>query len=241
MSKLACVTTSYILTWGGLIYIFVTKAIMILRVAVMFNHPKRTMYILSFLYLLVVIEQFVMDFLWMGPHSGLTLSTVTLVDDTICSIQLGRSVMFPIYGGIPGGLFDLLILALSLYRFAVHAIETRKMLGRTRVNVYMRLLFEHSVMYFVLSLAGTGLADGAVGASSMVYFTVAIVYGSTVPYVLFPRLVLSFKGHRSESGGLYVGGDPPQRSHPQSHSASSGGPRGEEYQLKDVISPGRLP
>ncbi|KIJ14061.1 hypothetical protein PAXINDRAFT_13178 [Paxillus involutus ATCC 200175] len=216
---------------------------MILRVAVMFNHPKRTMYILSFLYLLVVIEQFVMDFLWMGPHSGLTLSTVTLVDDTICSIQLGRSVMFPIYGGIPGGLFDLLILALSLYRFAVHAIETKKMLGRTRVNVYMRLLFEHSVMYFVLysSLAGTGLADGAVGASSMVYFTVAIVYGSTVPYVLFPRLVLSFKGHRSESGGLYVGGDPPQRSHPQSHSASSGGPRGEEYQLKDVISPGRLP
>ncbi|KAF8838965.1 hypothetical protein BDN67DRAFT_1012678 [Paxillus ammoniavirescens] len=196
----------HILTWGGLIYILVTKAIMILRVAVMFNHPKRTTYILSFLYLLVVIEQFIMDFLWMGPHSGLIISSVTLVDDTICSIQLGRSVTFPIYGGVPAGLFDLLILALSLYRFAIHAIETRKMLGRARVNVYMRLLFEHSVIYFVLysSLAGTGLADGAVGASSMVYFTVAIVFGSTVPYVLFPRLVLSFKGHRSESGGFRI-------------------------------------
>ncbi|KIK75425.1 hypothetical protein PAXRUDRAFT_48814, partial [Paxillus rubicundulus Ve08.2h10] len=134
--------TFHIFMWGGLIYIFVTKAIMILRVAVMFNHPKRTMYILSFLYFLVVIEQFIMYFLWIGPHTDLIFSTANLADDTICSIQLGRNVMFPIYGGIPVGLFDLLILALSLYRFAVHAVETRKMLGRTKVNVYMRLLFE---------------------------------------------------------------------------------------------------
>ncbi|KIK72290.1 hypothetical protein PAXRUDRAFT_180957, partial [Paxillus rubicundulus Ve08.2h10] len=163
-----------------------------------------------------------------------------LADDTICSIQLGRNVMFPIYGGIPVGLFDLLILALSLYRFAVHAVETRKMLGRTKVNVYMRLLFEHSVLYFVLSLAGAGLGDGTVGAPSKVYITVAIIYCATVPYMLFPRLVLSFKGHRSESGALYVGGDPPQHSHPRSRLASSGDLRSEEYQLRDVISPGRF-
>jgi hypothetical protein len=142
---------------------------MILRVAVMFNHPKRTTYILSFLYLLVVIEAFIIDFLWIGPHSGLiseyastcwcllytdlaphSVSNVTLVDDTLCDFQQARSMMFPVYGGIPGGLFDLLILVLSLYRFAVHSIETKKMLGRTKVNVYMRLLFEHSVLYFVL-------------------------------------------------------------------------------------------
>ncbi|KIJ14057.1 hypothetical protein PAXINDRAFT_13173 [Paxillus involutus ATCC 200175] len=216
---------------------------MILRVAVMFNHPKRTTYILSFLYLLVTIEAFIIDFLWIGPHSGLTISSVTLVDDTLCEVQLGRSMMLPICGGIPGGLFDLLILALSVYRFVVHSIETKKMLGRTKVNVYMRLLFEHSVLYFVLNLADKGLADGMNFSSSTLYVALANLYCSTVPYVLFPRLVLSFKGHRSESSGLYVDSDPPQHSHAKSHahapshshshSVGSGDPSNEEYELID--------
>ncbi|KIK90893.1 hypothetical protein PAXRUDRAFT_658917 [Paxillus rubicundulus Ve08.2h10] len=229
------------LAWGGFIYAMVAKAIMILRVAVMFNDAKRMTYILSLLYSLVAIEAFIVAFLWIGPHSGLIVSTVTLVDDAVCSIQLGRSVMFPVYGGIPGGLFDLLILALSLYRFAVHVIETRKMLGRTKVNVYMRLLFEHSVLYFVLNTVAKGLADGMSFSSSTLYLVLAGLYCSTVPYVLFPRLVLGFKGHRWKSSELYVGSDPLQPSHSHSHSDSpstwSDGPRGEEYGLMDVIPP----
>jgi len=223
----------------------VTKAIMILRVAVMFNHPKRTIYILSFLYLLITIEAFIIDFLWIGPHSGFTISTVTLVDDTLCEDHLGRSLMLPVYGGIPGGLLDLLLLALSLYRFVVHSIETKKRLGRTKVNVYMRLLFEHSVLYFVLNLANKGLAGGINFSSSMLFVALANMYCSAVPYVLFPRLVLSFKGHRSESSGLYVASAPQHpHSHPHSHShsASSGCPRSEEFELIDVNFPaGRLP
>ncbi|KIJ14062.1 hypothetical protein PAXINDRAFT_100393 [Paxillus involutus ATCC 200175] len=232
------------LAWGGFIYAVVTRVIMILRVAVMFNDSKRTTYILSFLYLLVVIEAFIIAFLWIGPHSGLIISTVTLVDDTLCNVQLGQSMMFPVYGGIPGGLFDLLLLALSLYRFAVHAIETRKMLGRTKINVYMRLLFEHSILYFVLNTAARGLADGMSLSSTTSYLMLADLYCSTVPYVLFPRLILSFKGHRSESSSLYVGSDPPRPLDSDSHSHShlppawSGGPRGEEYGLMDVIPPG---
>ncbi|KAF8838970.1 hypothetical protein BDN67DRAFT_970778 [Paxillus ammoniavirescens] len=245
LMRLLRVAMTQFLAWGGFVYVVVTKAIMILRVAVMFNHPKRTTYILSFLYLLVIIEAFIIDFLWIGPHSGLIISTATLVDDTLCEVQLGRSVMLPVYGGIPGGLFDLLILALSLYRFAVHSIETKRMLGRTKVNVYMRLLFEHSVLYFVLNLANKGLADGMQFSSSMVYIALASLYCSTVPYVLFPRLVLSFKGHRSESSGLYIDSDPPQHSHAKAHahsySAASGDPRNEEYELVDVNSPGRVP
>ncbi|KAF8838963.1 hypothetical protein BDN67DRAFT_1012677 [Paxillus ammoniavirescens] len=239
-----CVAMIQFLAWGGFIYALVTKAIMILRVAVMFDDPKRATYILSFLYLLVVIEVFIVDFLWIGPHSGLIISSVTLVDDTICSIQLGRSMMFPIYGGIPGALFDLLIMALSLYRFAVHAIETRKMLGGIKINVYMRLLFEHSVLYFVLNTGARGLADGMSSSSSTLYLALAGLYCSTVPYVLFPRLVLSFKGHRSESSSFYVGSGPPRPldldSHSHSHSPSTwpGSPRGEEYDLMDIIPPG---
>ncbi|KIJ07486.1 hypothetical protein PAXINDRAFT_19328 [Paxillus involutus ATCC 200175] len=240
-----CVGMIQFLVWGGFIYFAVTNAIMIFRVAVMFNHPKRTTYMLSFLYLLVIIEAFIINFLSAGLYSGITISSVTLVDDTLCEIQRGRSIMLAIYGGIPGGLFDLIILALSVYRFAVHSIETKKRLGRTKVNVYMRLLFDHSVLYFVLNLASKALDDGTGFSSSTWYVALANLYGSTVPYVPFPRLVLSFKGHRSESSGLYVA-SPPQHPHPHSHShshsASSGGPRSEEFESIDVNSPaGRLP
>ncbi|KIJ14052.1 hypothetical protein PAXINDRAFT_13168 [Paxillus involutus ATCC 200175] len=147
-----CVAVIRFLGWGGFIYFAVTNAIMVFRVAVMFNHPKRTTYILSFMYLLLVIEAFIIEFLWIGPDSGLIISSFTLVDDTdtLCQIQPSRSIMLPIYGRVPSALFDLLILALSVYCFAVHAIETKKRLGRIKVNVYMRLLFEHSVLYFVL-------------------------------------------------------------------------------------------
>ena len=44
---------------------------MILRVSVMFNQPKRTGCILSFLYSLVTVNTIVFTFLWYGPHSGL--------------------------------------------------------------------------------------------------------------------------------------------------------------------------
>ncbi|KIJ07422.1 hypothetical protein PAXINDRAFT_19384 [Paxillus involutus ATCC 200175] len=235
-----CVGVIQFLVWGVFIYVAVTTAIMILRVAVMFNHPKRTTYILSFLYLLVIIERFIIGFLWLGPHSGLTISSVTLVDDTLCEFQPGRSMMLIVYGGIPESLFDLLILALSVYRFAVHSIETKKRLGRTKVNVYMRLLFEHSVLYFLLNVADQGLSEGTNFSSSMVYLALTSLYFSCVPFMLFPRLVLSFKGHRSHSSGLYVGSAPQQsHSHSHSHSASSGGLRGEEFELTDVNSPAR--
>ncbi|KIJ14050.1 hypothetical protein PAXINDRAFT_100388 [Paxillus involutus ATCC 200175] len=225
------VAVTQFLAWGAFIYTFVTRAIMILRVAVMFDDPKRTTYILSFLCSLVVIESFITDFLWTGPNSGFVISTVTLVDDTICSAQPGQGKMFLVYGGTPVAIFDLLIFALSLYRFAVHSMETKKILGRTKINVYMRLLFEHSVLYFVLIMVDKGLTDGMHLSSSMLFLTLASSYCATVPFMLFPRLVLSFKGHRSESGGLCVGSDPqPSHSHSHSHSASSGAPSGEEYE-----------
>ncbi|KAF8838969.1 hypothetical protein BDN67DRAFT_1003980 [Paxillus ammoniavirescens] len=233
-----CVAMNQVLVWGMFMYLLVSKAIMALRVAVMFDDPKRTIYILSFLYLLVVIEGFIMVFLLTGPHSGFIVSNITLADDTICTSQSGRGIMFAVYGGIPATLFDVLMLALSLYRFVIHSIETRKMLGRTKASVYMRLLFEHSVLYFVLNAPAKGLADGMVGSSSIVYITLATVYASTVPYVIFPRLVLGFKGHRWESSALYVASTPPQHSPPHSPPPLSGGPRGEDYEITDLNSPG---
>ena len=75
---------------------------------------------------------------------------------TICLFEYGRSLATAEYGSIPGGLFDILLLALVLYRFAAHAIETRRMIGNTRINEYMMLLMQHNVLYFFL-YAASGL------------------------------------------------------------------------------------
>ncbi|KIJ10687.1 hypothetical protein PAXINDRAFT_172089 [Paxillus involutus ATCC 200175] len=72
----------------------------------------------------------------------------------------------------------------------------------------------------------------------MTYGTFVFGYCSVVPYVLYPRLVLSFKGHRSQSDGLYTGGNAPQHSY--SYPAPYGGPGSRVYELMDLNSLGRL-
>ncbi|KAF8840138.1 hypothetical protein BDN67DRAFT_683865 [Paxillus ammoniavirescens] len=222
------------IAWVGFIYDVFTKAIIILRVSAMFNHPKRTAYILSFLFVLVIIESLVVDFSWVGPRSRVIVSTSTDVNVTSCQAQSVPNSMDIMYGSLPGPLFDLLLLVLAFYRFAVHSMGTRNISGRTRVNVYMRLLFEHNIIYFFFNFADRGLATAMLFSSSMLYTAFANLYCSSVPYILYPRLVLSLKSHRSQSDGLHVGSDGPP--HP-SHLASSGERSNGDYELSDINSP----
>lgn len=142
--------------------------IMILRVSVMFNQPKRIRLILSFLYSLVTVNSIAFSIVWEGPHSGLvgtypehpqwfcgnfvvsSVTPVPIIGGTFCNVQPGRSEIPTVYDGIPRGVFDILLLVLAIYRFAVNAIETRRMMGRQKVNKYMTLLLEHSIVYFFL-------------------------------------------------------------------------------------------
>ena len=61
---------------------------------------------------------------------------------TVCNVILGRSTIASIYDGVPRTLFGILLLVLAIYRFAVHTIETRRMVGKPRTNEYMKLLLE---------------------------------------------------------------------------------------------------
>ncbi|KAF9230906.1 hypothetical protein BU15DRAFT_83034 [Melanogaster broomeanus] len=201
----------------------------------MFKRPRRVIYMLSFIYLLVLIEAFVIDILFEGPRSvsGFSISPVTLpiFNVTFCSAQVGRSPTFLIYGFIPGVLYDLFLLSLALYGFAVHLRDTREILGRTRVNVYMRLLFEHSILYFFFSFAYGGLSEGLTVSLSapMTYTVVATLYCNSTLYILYPRLVLSFKGYRSQSDGLHAGSSTDGTRLSHWHSASSTSPSSRGY------------
>ncbi|KAF9236114.1 hypothetical protein BU15DRAFT_77321 [Melanogaster broomeanus] len=205
----------------------------------MFKRPRRVICIISFIYLLVTIEAFVIDFLLEGPRdvSGLSISTVTvpIVNVTLCSAEGGRNPMFAIYSFIPGVLYDLFLLSLALYGFVVHLRDTRGNLGKTRGNVYMRLLFEHSILYFFFSFAYNGLAEGLTlsSSASMTYILVANLYCNSALFILYPRLVLSFKGHRSQSDGLHVhvqvGSNTDGTLSSHSHSASPTSPSSGGY------------
>jgi len=225
--------------WAFFVYHAMAKGIMILRASAMFKCPRRVIYILSFIYLLVLIEVFVVNFLFDGPRNvrGFRISPVTvpIINVTFCGAQVGRSPMFLLYSFIPGVLYDLFLLSLALYGFAVHLRDTRENQGRTGVNVYMRLLFEHSILYFFFSFAYNGLSEGLLVSPSapMTYAVVATLYCNSALFILYPRLVLSFKGHRSQSDGLHVGsstdGTPSSHSHSHSHSASSTSPSSGGY------------
>jgi len=250
VSQLICTGTNEFAIWAGFVYGVTAKAIMILRVSAMFKRPRRMVYILSFMYLLFTIEAFVVVFLFEGPHSisgfSISAATVPIVDIAVCTAQGGRSMMLIIYGSIPGILFDLFLLSLALYAFAVHLRETREKLGKARVNVYMRLLFEHSILYFFFSFAYKGLGEGLMVSTPpppMIYILLATLYCNTAPFILYPRLVLSFKGYRSQSDGLHVGSstDGTRYSHSHSHSASSGAPSSGVYTLSDSNSPQDAP
>jgi len=239
MSQSACITVAQFLIWAKVVYTVAMDGIMILRASVMFSQPKRIGCILSFLYSLVTVNTIVFTFLWYGPHSGLVVTAERLVDGTYCYTQSGGSEIVSIYDGIPRVLFDILLMVLVIYRFTIHCIETQRMIARRKINKYMRLLLEHSALYFLLNLAYGGFATGMVLSSSTLYQMLAFLYISTVPFMIYPRLVLSMKGYRAASGGLYVGSDGPGYLHSHSHSRRLSGPAVDSgvYELSGMTLP----
>lgn len=78
------------------------------------------------------------------------------------------------------------------------------------------------------SSVSKSLNDGFPGkitiSLQMLYQLLAFLYISTVPFMIYPRLVLSMKGYRAASGGLYVGSDGSRYLHSYSHSRRLSGP-----------------
>jgi len=167
---------------------------------------------------------------------------VSVTDGTFCSVQFGRSTFGFIYDGIPRGLFDILLIALAVYRFAVHAIETRRMIGKQKVNKYMILLLEHSIVYFFLNFAYEALPIGMLIPSIPVLYALLVtLYTNSVPFMIYPRLVLNMKGDRAASGGFHVGnagsGYPRVHGHSKSLSVPVTDSTGE-YELPEGTTSG---
>ncbi|KAF8125276.1 hypothetical protein EV363DRAFT_1351256 [Boletus edulis] len=198
------------LLWTRLIYTIAADMIMILRVSVMFTQPERIRRILFFLYAIVTVNTIVFSAIWYGPHSGFSVKPVVinLEGGTACRAGYARNEIPSAYDGIPRGLFDILLLALAIYRFTKHCNETRDTMGRQKVNKYMMLLLEHSVLYFVLNFSYEALEVGTYFPSTpTLYLVLVTVYQGSIPFMIYPRLVLSMRDQRAMSGGLLIGSE----------------------------------
>ncbi|KAF8125269.1 hypothetical protein EV363DRAFT_1269878 [Boletus edulis] len=218
MSSLVSTVIVQIIQWTRLIYIIMLDVIMIFRVSVMFTRPKRTRQILFFLYSIVTINTIVFNVIWYGPHSGFSVIPVVInaEDGTACQARFARSEFPSAYDSIPKGVFDVLLVALVVYRFIVYSIEMRRMTGQHKTDEYMTLLFKDNMLYFCLNLSLSALTSGIYLPSAPIAYDVFVtVYSNSVPYVLFPRMVLSLKGHRAASSAFYVNSSDPgsQRLH----------------------------
>lgn len=52
----------------------------------------------------------------------------------------------------------------------------------------------------------------------MLYTSLATLYMNSVPFMIYPRLVFSMRGHRVTSGALHIGSE--GSGHPRSHGHS---------------------
>jgi len=73
----------------------------------------------------------------------------------------------------------------------------------------------------------------------VLYTPLATLYINTIPFMIYPRLVLSMKGYRAASGGLYVGSEGSGYLHSNSHSKWLGGTAADDgvYELSGVMLP----
>ncbi|KAN0094319.1 hypothetical protein V8E55_002606 [Tylopilus felleus] len=213
MSGLVSTVMTEILIWTRLIYTVVTD---------------------------VVINTVIFEFLWDGPHSGLRFIPYLLIHGTYCgSSPVHKQIDF-IYDGIPRGLFDILLMVLAIYRFTMHAIETRRMMGRQKINKYMILLLEHSILYFIVNFTYEALATGVlIPSTPPLYGAIVLVYTSSIPFMMYPRLVLDMRGYRATSGSLYIGSEGSGYPRSYGHSKSPSAPLTEsgEYELSEGTSP----
>ncbi|KAF8125266.1 hypothetical protein EV363DRAFT_1176251 [Boletus edulis] len=218
LSGLVSTVVFHITQWTKLIYIIMLDVIMIFRVSVMFTQPERIRRILFFLYAIVTVNSIVFSAIWYGPHSGFSVTPVVInaEDGTACQAIYTRNEIPSAYDSIPKGVFDVLLVALVVYRFIVYSIEMRRITGQHKTNEYMTLLFKDNMLYFCLNLSLSALTSGTfLPSAPIAYGVFVIVYSNSVPYVLFPRMVLSLKGHRAASSAFYVNSSDPgsQRLH----------------------------
>ncbi|EIW78041.1 hypothetical protein CONPUDRAFT_75776 [Coniophora puteana RWD-64-598 SS2] len=106
---------------------------------------------------------------------------------------------------IPPLVFVTSLLSLAIWGYCKHAANRKKVTGHWSVGLWMKLLVTQNFAYFLIVLCCYIVMASAVftGQTTMLLF--GAVLASLVPFIIVPRLLLSFRSYRP--GGVIFSGD----------------------------------
>ncbi|KAH7920549.1 hypothetical protein BV22DRAFT_793383 [Leucogyrophana mollusca] len=186
---------------GFYVIICVSAAIMVLRVFAMYNQSKVILGVLLLFFVPTVVATIVIIVKLLNISSAKSyVIAFNLLGTNYCAevspSTRADSLLF-IYLTIPRVCFDVLLVVLAVGRLVKDAVDNR-MLGKWQPNVYLRMLARDSIMYFLLNLAFTILElIQPLTTFPTWYQYVGVSISNTVPFMLAPHLIISFRHHTS--------------------------------------------
>ncbi|KAH7910402.1 hypothetical protein BJ138DRAFT_111713 [Hygrophoropsis aurantiaca] len=193
--------------WGSYVFIWASEVVMIIRVYAMYSHSKVILGLLLASFMATIVASIFLGIAYYSP-STLLVTEADLAGTYYC-VQSGPSIgSFPyIHLTIPRAFLDVLLLVLSIAQLVKTAVETHKMLGQWRLNVYLRMLVRDSVLYYFLNLLYIAFAMAepfAVNLPISVQLT-GIAFSNIAPFMLTPKLIISFRHYCATSETVMVG------------------------------------
>ncbi|KAH7920642.1 hypothetical protein BV22DRAFT_787688 [Leucogyrophana mollusca] len=184
---------------GFYVIVWASAAIMVMRVFAMYNQSKIVLGMLLLFFVPTVIATIVViaKFFNISSAKFEFVTAIDLLGMNYCAeAPLSRTqTLLLTYLTIPRICFDVLLVVLAVGRLVKDAVDNR-VLGKWQPNVYLRILARDSTMYFLLNLAFTLIEIiEPLTTFPAPYQWVAACITDTVPFMLAPHLIISFRYH----------------------------------------------
>ncbi|KAH7928857.1 hypothetical protein BV22DRAFT_1126216 [Leucogyrophana mollusca] len=193
--------------WGSYVFIWAAEGVMIMRVYAMYTRSRVILSLLMLFFVATVAASIVLAVNYYSPKI-LIVTEVDLIGTDYCvqSPPAIGSILY-IHLTIPRVCLDVLLLALAIGRLVKNALEMHNILGKWRLNVYLRMLVRDSVIYFILNLfyiafamAAPYLVDLPLGVQY-----IGIAFCNIAPFMLAPHLIVSFRHYHATSESILLG------------------------------------
>ncbi|KAH7920744.1 hypothetical protein BV22DRAFT_1198699 [Leucogyrophana mollusca] len=173
---------------------------MILRVYAMYENSKKILLFLLVCFLARVIALATILALAVGPTSGISATEYLLSGTYFCSVA--PNTAYANFTVIPTLFFEIILFALAARCSFKHAAELRRSPQGWKANECMKVLLRDSILFFLMNLAAGGfnvaLWANQSGNGSYIYGGISNTFLGIEPFLLAPRLVLSFRAHHEQ-------------------------------------------
>ncbi|KAH7919997.1 hypothetical protein BV22DRAFT_1133427 [Leucogyrophana mollusca] len=183
---------------GCYVIIWTSAAIMVLRIFAMYRQSKTILGVLLLFFVPTVAAS--IGFIVKFTNISIVKSVVMEIDflgTNYCTeaFMTEAQLLLIMYLSIPRLCLDVLLVVLAVGRLVKDTADNR-VLGKWQPNVYLRMLARDSIVYFLLNLAFTMMTFIEPFTTYPTWYQYANeCISNTVPYMLAPHLIISFRYH----------------------------------------------